>query len=157
MFRRVRVIKKSFRVFHANKLMPWATGTAVWGAGGFVFLSGAEGRDPDTDAVVEGIAAQAKLALKKIKERLEEFGTSLDNICHIWYYIKGPEFPNGISEDPKWVEARKAIDEFWVENGYPDLVREKNPPAATLLGISSLALKDMLIEITVVAALPPLT
>lgn len=136
--------------------MPWSTGMAVWGAGGFVFLSGAEGRNPDTDVVVEGMSAQTKLALKKIKERLEEFGTSLDNICHMWFYIKGPEFPNGVVEDPKCIEMKKAADEFWVENGYPDLVREQNPPAATLLGISSLALKDMLVEITVIAALPPL-
>ena len=137
--------------------MPWSKGMAVWGAGGFVFLSGAEGRDPDTDVVPEGIGAQTRITMQKIKERLEEFGTSLDNICHMWYYIKGPEFPYGVEKDPKWLEAIKARDEFWVENGYPDLVSTKNPPPGTLLGIPSLALKDMLIEITVIAALPPLT
>ena len=98
-----------------------------------------------------------RLSLIEIKERLEEFGTSLDNICHMWYYIKGPEFPNGVEKDPKWLEAIRARDEFWVENGCPDLVSTKNPPPGTLLGIPSLALKDMLIEITVIAALPPLT
>ena len=155
--RSVKMIKKRFRVFHGKKHMPWATGTAVWGAGGFVFLSGTEGRSPDTDIVLEGIAAQAKLCMTKIKERLEEFGTSIDNICHLWYYIKGPEFPKGVHDDSKWLEASKAIDEFWVENGYPDFVTDKNPLASTLLGISSLARKEMLIEITAIATLPPLT
>ncbi len=150
------MIKKRFNVFHGKRHMPWSAGTAVWGAGGFVFLSGTEGRDPETDEVVEGIGAQTKLALQKIKERLEDFGTSLDNICHLWYYIKGPDFPDGIENDPKWVEACKARREFWLENGCPDFVEEKTPPPGTLLGISSLGQKDMLIEITAIAALPPL-
>ena len=150
------MIKKSYRVYHGNQLMPWSTGMAVWQAGGFVFLAGAEGRDPDTDEVPEGIGAQARIAMQKIKERLEQFGTSLDNICHIWYYVKGPDFPNGVALDPKWVEAKKAIEQFLAESGYPEMCKDKKPPATTLLGISSLALKEMLIEITVIAALPPL-
>ena len=151
------MLKKRHRVFHGGQLMPWATGTAVWGAGGFVFLSGTEGRSPDTDEVVEGIGAQTKMCMTKIKERLEEFGTSLDNICLTWKYIRGPEFPEGVQNDPKWAEVSKAIDEFWVENGYPDFVSSKNPLPGTLIGVSSLALKEMLIEITCIAALPPLT
>ena len=151
------MIIKRLPVFHGGKQMPWSKGMAVQEAGGFVFLSGAEGRDPNTDAVPEGIGAQTRTTMEKIKARLKEFGTSPDNICHVWYYIKGPEFPNGVQEDPKWLEAVKARDEFWVENGYPDLVAMKNPLPGTLLGISSLAKKDMLIEITVIAALPPLT
>ena len=150
------MIKKRFPIFYGKKHMSWSTGTAVWGAGGFVFLSGTEGRSPDTDEVVEGMAAQTKMCLTKIKERLEEFGTSLDNICHLWYYIKGPDFPDGIQNDPKWIEASKARYEFWLENGYPDFVEDKNPPPGTLLGVSSLAKKEMLIEITAIAALPPL-
>lgn len=151
------MIRKRFPVFHGGKKMPWAAGTAVWGAGGFVFLAGTEGRSPDDDHVVEGIGAQAKMCMQKIKERLEEFGTNLDNICHLWYYIKGPDFPEGVEFGPKWKEAKKAIDEFFIENGYPHLVKARNPVPGTLLGISSLAHKDMLIEITCIAALPPLT
>jgi len=149
------MIKKRFPIYYGKKHMPWSTGTAVWGAGGFVFLSGTEGRSPDTDEVVEGMAAQTKMCLAKIKERLEEFGTSLDNICHPWYYIKGPDFPDGVHNDPKWIEASKARYEFWLEN-YPDFCGDKNPPSGTLLGVSSLAKKEMLIEITAIAALPPL-
>jgi len=48
------------------------------------------------------------------------------------------------------------LDEFWKENGVPQFSSENYPPASTLLGISSLAQKGMLIEILAVAALPPL-
>ena len=143
--------KKRFNVYHGGKLMPWATGTAVWDAKGFVFLSGAEGRDPDTDVVAEGAYAQTKMALAKIKQRLEEFGTSPDNICHIWYYTVGPDFPVGVQDDPKSQERIKALQEFWKEN-CPQFLT--NPPASTLLGIAGLARKEMLIEIMVIAAIP---
>jgi len=153
-----RMIKKipGFPVYHAGRKMEWTTGHAVWNMGGIVFLSGAEGRDPDTDIPRAGIKAQARLALERIKARLEEFGTSLDNILHLWYYIVGPNFPNGVQEDQKWKDVTEVLDEFWRENGVPQFCAENYPPASTLLGISSLAQKEMLIEILAVAALPPL-
>ena len=134
--------------------MAWVTGHAVWNMGGIVFLSGAEGRDPETDIPRTGIKAQARLALDRIKERLEEFGTSLDNILHLWYYIVGPDFPDGVQDDQKWQDVTEVLDEFWRENGVPEFCSENYPPASTLLGISSLAKRDMLIEILAVAALP---
>ena len=152
------MIKKipGFPVYHAGKKMAWTTGHAVWNMGGIVFLSGAEGRDPDTDIPRPTIKAQAKLALERIKARLEEFGTSLDNILHLWYYIVGPDFPNGVQEDQKWKDVTQALDEFWTESGVPQFCGANSPPAATLLGISSLAQKGMLIEILAVAVLPHL-
>ena len=150
------MIKKRFPVFHGSKHMPWSKGMAVWGAGGFVFLSGTEGIDPDTDVVLEGIGAQTRLALEKIKERLEEFGTSLDNICHMWIYIAGPEFPDGVVGDSRIHEFRKVRDEFW-EQYCPEFRSDRKPPATTLIGVSSLARKGMQIEIMVIAALHPLT
>ncbi len=131
--------------------MPWATGTAVWDAKGFVFISGAEGIDPDTDQVVEGAYAQTKMALGKIKQRLEEFGASLENICHIWTYIAGPDFPIGVQMDPKALERTKALREFWQEN-CPQFLT--SPPATTLLGVAGLARKEMVVEIMVIAAIP---
>jgi len=154
--RRVKMIKKRFPVFYEGKKMVWATGTAVWGAGGFVFLSGTEGQTKAVSLIEEGIAPQIRLAMEKIKERLEEFGTSLDNICHLWYYIVGSEFPNGVANDPKWQEAAKVIDEFFKEN-CPDFAFDRNPPASTLIGVSGLGAKGQLIEVMVIAALPPLT
>ena len=150
------MIKKSFPVYHAGKKMQWATGIAVWNMGGIVYLSGAEGRDPDTDIPRPTIKAQTRLALERIKARLEEFGTSLDKILHIEYYIVGPQFPNGVQEDQKWIDVVGVVNEFWKESGVPQFCWENSPPAGTLIGISSLAQKGMLIEIQVVAALPPL-
>jgi len=43
--------------------------------------------------VVEGAAAQTRLALEKMKERLEEMGSSLDNIVKLMMYVVGPDFP----------------------------------------------------------------
>ncbi len=146
--------KKSFRVFHGGKIMPWATGRAFWGAAGYVWLSGSEGRSPDDDRVLPGIYDQAKLALKKIKERLEDFGTSLENIANVNYYIVGPEFPNGVANDQKWTDAKRAINDFFEESGLPQHRLDNNPFASTLIGVAALALKEMLIEIQVVAAIP---
>jgi enamine deaminase RidA (YjgF/YER057c/UK114 family) len=153
-----RMMKKipGFPIYHAGNKMHWTTGHAVWNMGGIVFLSGAEGRDPDTDIPRPGIKAQAKLALERIKARLEEFGTSLDNILHLTYYVVGPEFPNGVQEDQKWKDVTEVLDVFWKENGVPQFSSENYAPASTLLGISSLAQKGMLIEIQAVAALPHL-
>jgi len=61
-----------------------------------------------------------------------------------------------VQEDQKWKDVIEVLDEFWRENGVPQFCSENYPPASTLLGISSLAQRDMLIEILAVAALPPL-
>lgn len=153
-----RMVKKipGFPVYHAGKKMEWTTGHAVWNMGGIVFLSGCEGRDPDTDIASPSIKVQASLALERIKVRLEEFGTSLDNILHLSYYIVGPTFPNGVQDDQKWKDVTEVLDKFWKENGVPQFCSQNYPPASTLLGISSLARKEMLIEIQVVAVLPHL-
>ncbi|MDP2728523.1 MAG: RidA family protein [Dehalococcoidia bacterium] len=146
------MLKKSFRVFHGGKLMPWATGTLVEGARGIVWLSGAEGRHPDTDEVVEGAYAQAIIALEKIKSRLEEFGTSLDNIVEMNYYIRG-DFPDGVRGTPLGEEVVRGVNDFFKEH-YPAFCWDKNPPTGTLLGVSGLAKKGMLVEIAVTAVVP---
>ncbi len=149
------MIKKRFNVYYEGKQMTWGSGTAVWGAGGFVFLAGTEGQTKAESIIEEGMAAQMKLSLEKIKERLDEFGTTLDNICHLWIYVVG-EFPEGVANSQLWHEARQARDEFWEEN-CPDLASFRNPTACTVIGVSGLGAKGQLIEITAIAALPPLT
>ena len=72
--------KKTYKLYHGENLMPWAKGTAVKGAKGFIFLSGTEGHDPNQHfqkggGIAEGAEAQWKLALQKIKDRLEEMGS----------------------------------------------------------------------------------
>ena len=129
----------------------YAKGSAVTGAKGFVLLSGSVGIDVNTGRVPEGAGEQAKLAMENIKARLEEYGSSLENILLVRKYIKG-EFPNGIVNDPLYQEMDGAIENFWTEH-CPEFLKENNPAASTLLGISALARPEFLIEIEVVAAI----
>jgi enamine deaminase RidA (YjgF/YER057c/UK114 family) len=129
----------------------YAKGSAVTGAKGHVFLSGSVGVDVNTGNVPEGAGEQARLALENIKVRLEEYGSSLSNILLVRKYIKG-EFPNGIVADPLYQEISEAIENFWAEY-CPEFLKDNNPPASTLLGISALAHPDYLLEIEVVAAI----
>ena len=128
-----------------GKRAEWAKGTAVTGAKGFVFLSGTTGRDPRTGEVVKGgIDAQVKVIFEEIKSRLEELGTSLENICHIrmdW-------------TDPTGVMA--ALEKVWKEycpcfsQDNPD----RDPPAMTGVPVKELHAPGMLIEVTVIAVIP---
>ena len=132
--------------------MVWAKGTSAVGAKGSVFLSGCTGRNVETGEIAESPAEQAKLALTNIKSALAQYGSSLENILHIWEYVVG-DFPDGIINDPKWAEINGAMQDFWREN-CPEFLAEDNPPASTLLGITRLALPQFHIEIMVVAAIP---
>ncbi|MFC2018460.1 RidA family protein [Chloroflexota bacterium] len=149
------MLKKRFPVYYEGTKMRWATGTAVWGAPGYCFLSGTEGQKGPESIIEEGMKEQTRLSLEKMKERLEDFGTTLDNICHLWYYIVGSDFPNGVAPDPKFVEAAGAIDEFWAKY-CPDFCWKENPPPSTLVGVSGLGARGQLIEIMCIAAVPPL-
>ena len=129
----------------AGKRLEWAMGTAVTGAKGLVFLSGVTGRDPQTGQVVEGgIDAQMMAIFVEVKNRLEELGTSMENICHVrmdW------TDPSGVLDalQKVWKELcpRCALDN-------PD----RDPPPSTGLGVAQLHAPGMLIEITVTAAIP---
>jgi enamine deaminase RidA (YjgF/YER057c/UK114 family) len=129
----------------------YAKGSAVTDAKGHVFLSGSVGVDVNTGKVPEGAGEQARLALENIKARLEEYGSSLSNILLVRKYIKG-EFPNGIVADPLNREIGEAIENFWADH-CPEFLKENNPPASTLLGVSALAQSEYLLEIEVVAAI----
>ncbi len=158
--------KKTYPLYYGGKLMPWAKGTVVKEAKGFVFLSGAEGTDPGARDVnvaeevdkryfpcVKGAEAQTRLTLDKIKSRLEEMGSSLDNIVRMTCYVVGPDFPDGVGRHPTWVTAHKVMNDFFKEH-CPDLSWDKVPPTMDLIGVSGLGPKDLLIEIAVTAALP---
>ncbi len=145
---------KRYNLYYGGKLQAFSKGTVVKGAKGFVFLSGTEGiKDVAGAEVVEGIEAQTRMCLEKIKSRLEEMGAFLDNIVKIQWFLKGPQFPDGVRNSPSWPKAAKVIQGFWREH-CPDFCSDKNPPATDLIGVSGLALKDMLIEIVATAAIP---
>jgi len=134
----------------AGKPRGYAKGTRVIGAKGFVWLSGVVGFDPDTGEIPEGMREQTKLTMANIKSRLEEYGISLKNIVLLRQYFKG-EFPNGMFNDPKYPECAAVIEEFWKEN-CPEFLKENNPPALTIVGVTALARPQLLLEIDVVAA-----
>ena len=144
-------IKRS-PVIVAGQQQAYAKGAAVIGSRGFVFLSGSIGIDIRNGKIPEEIAIQTKLALENIKIRLEEYGSSLENILHIWWYMKG-QFPDGIRNSPEWEMCSQERERFWKEN-CPEFTSQNNPPAYTLLGVTALGLPDFKVEIMVVAAIP---
>jgi enamine deaminase RidA (YjgF/YER057c/UK114 family) len=122
---------------HGGREMPFGKGAV---AGGFVFLSGAEGRHPDTGVPVEGIRAQTEVVFEKIKSRLEEAGGSLDDVVKFVWYVK-----DGAPKD-EFMAARDA----WLERNCPDLLRERSY-ASTLISVAGMSHEDMLLEIDCIA------
>ncbi len=137
--------------FLAGKQAEFGKGTKVIGAKGFVWLSGSAGHDPNTGKIPEGGGEQARIVMENIKVALADFGASLKNIVFWRRYIKG-EFPNGIINDPGYREIDRALQEFWREN-CPEFLKTNMPPGQTLLGVTSLALPELLVEIEVIAAI----
>jgi len=135
---------KRYPLYYAGRRMHWAKGAV---AGGFIFLAGTEGLDPETLKPVEGIKAQTRLALEKIKQRLEEMGSSLSHIVKLTYYIVG-DFPEGIVASKKYQEMAEARDEFFRENGI-----EPGDIPSDLIGVTALGRKGMEIEIAAIAVL----
>lgn len=136
----------------AGQNREWAKGTVVFGARGTIYLSGSAGTDPGTGKTPEAIGEQTKNALESIKTILEEYGSSLKYILHMWYCVKG-SFPDGMLGDPVWEEADKAMQDFWEEN-CPEFAVSNSPPASTLVGVAALAVPELKIEIQAVAAIP---
>lgn len=126
-------------VHHAGKKMVWGKGAV---AGGFVFLSGSEARTSEDDIPPRGIKEQTELALERIKVRLEEAGTTLENAVKFVWYITDR------SQELPFYEARDA----WLAKHAPKLLEERSY-ASTLL-IVGLARYDMLVEIDCIAYMP---
>ena len=141
--------------------MPWGAGCVVKNAGGLVFVAGCEGIDPTVPPppgdrfdprVVKGAAAQTKMALEKMKARLEEMGTSVANIIHLVTYVRGP-FPEGtgVVDSPNF--CWDVLDGFFKEHA-PEMASDKNPPSWDLVGVAALGLRDMVFEAGCIAVLP---
>jgi enamine deaminase RidA (YjgF/YER057c/UK114 family) len=69
----------------------------------------------------------------------------------MWYYVVG-DFPEGLAYSDQWETICRVREEFFQEHA-PNLCVDKNPPTCDLLGVKSLALPDMLIEIAAEAAI----
>ena len=141
--------------YHKLERMPWAAASVIEmdKVDKFIWLSGATGRNPDTDReprtwdeerqgvgkVVGGVKEQTIAVWTRIKEILDEVGAGLDDITFIYYYL--------VNRDDWW-DMWHAQAEFFEQN-CPGLL--ENPRAATLLKDVQLDLPNMLIEIEAVA------
>jgi len=134
-----RVKKGLGLIRHGGKLMPWGKGAV---AGNFIFLSGAEARSEDTDVPPKGVRAQTELALNRVEKRLEEAGSSMENVVKlVWYLTKR-------ADEEAFYQARDG----WLEKHAPTLLQERSY-ASTLL-IVGLARRDMLVEVDCTAYIP---
>lgn len=133
-------VVKRYPMVYAGRKMSWAKAAVV---NGLVFLSGVEGRDPETDEAPPSMRAQATACMRKIKERLEEVGSSLDNIVIMTIYV------TDLDEYFRERVDRHCIFGFLEEHcpSFADV-----PPAETLLEVAGLARRGMKIEIDVIAA-----
>lgn len=134
-------MRKTLPLFAGGARINWGKGCAARGT--FVFLSGSEARDPETDICTGTMGEQIEMTWDKIKQRLEEFGTSCENIVQKMTFVTDMDefFRHG-----RWYQQR------WLAKNAPKLLEEE--PAATLLGVPRLALPEMKVEIQVIAVIP---
>jgi enamine deaminase RidA (YjgF/YER057c/UK114 family) len=134
-------VRQSFPLRHADERAIWGKGCVARGT--FAFLSGTEGIDPETLLVRRTMGEQVDLAWDKLKERLEEMGTSVENIVQKMTFVTDMDewFRHGV-----WYQTR------WLHRNCPQLLEHE--PAGTLLGVPRLALPEMMVEIQVIAVVP---
>lgn len=142
--------------------MPWSRGVVIEGTK-WAMCSGATGRYPDrkqeypeltektnwtTEDQVKiqvcphSIEEQTKLVWQELKKNLEDLGTNIDNIFHIYWFLQ---------HRYDWPIAWRTSREFWKQYA-PELY--KRPVNGTLIVEIGLDHPDMLIEIQVMAAVP---
>lgn len=133
-------VVKRYPMEYGGRKMSWAKAAV---ARGLVFLSGVEGRDMQTDEAPPSMRAQAENCMRKIKERLEELDSSLENIVMLTIYV------TDLDEYFRERVDRHCIFGFLEEHcpSFRDV-----PPAETLLQVAGLARRSMKIEIDVIAA-----
>ncbi len=101
-------------------------------AGGFVFVAGEKGIDPQTGKIVAGgTAAETRQTLENIKGILEAAGTSFDRAVQTFVYMV---------DIGEFAEMNKVYGEYFVNN----------PPGRTTVGVTALP-AGARVEITVTA------
>jgi len=104
-------------------------------AGGFLFISGQLGIDPERGRLVEGgIEEQTKMALKNIEAILSEVGSNMDALVKTTVYLK-------------------SIEDFAKMNGVYEGFFSSDFPARAAFEVANLPL-GALVEIEAVAYLP---
>ena len=138
-------------VIRAGKPAGFAEGVAVLDAKGFVFLSGCTGIDEKTGKTPPDLAVQVRTTWEKIIERLERVGSSAENMCHVWTCVVG-SFPDGVSADPKRKIIADIRRQVMVEH-YGEERAANIKVGETLIGVTALAQKEMLVEAQIIAAI----
>ena len=133
--------KKTYPLEYAGVRQRYATCVVV---GDLIFCSGMTGRTPETgDVSSDNTAEQMVVALDRIRKALEQTGSSMENIVKTVIYLK---------EMKDYQSVRDAEFEYYREH-CPLLVEE--PPASTVVQVVSLARPRVLVEVDVVAFVPP--
>lgn len=119
---------------HVPKEHPKFARTEV--VGDLVIASGCEALDNDTVKVeTNDFKEQSRICLEKIKASMEETGGSMNNLVKTYVLL------TDIKDCPQYREVEQA---FFKEHA-PDLA--KNPPASTVINVSSLALPEFQVEV----------
>lgn len=134
-------MRKSLPLTHGGERVGWGKGCIARGT--FVFLSGSEGRDLETDLCNGTMGEQIEVIWDKIKSRLEEFGTSCENIVQRMTFVTDMD---EFFRHARWYQQR------WLRKNAPKLLDEE--PASTLIGVPRLHLPEMTVEIQVIAVIP---
>jgi 2-iminobutanoate/2-iminopropanoate deaminase len=119
---------------HVPKEHPKFARTQV--VGDLVIVSGCEALDHDTLKVeTADFKEQTRICLEKMKVGMEETGSSMNNLVKTYVLLKD------IKDYPLYREVEQA---FFKEHA-PDLAN--NPPASTVINVTSLALPEFLVEV----------
>jgi enamine deaminase RidA (YjgF/YER057c/UK114 family) len=119
---------------HVPKEHPKFARTQV--VGDLVIVSGCEALDHDTLKVETGdFKEQTRICLEKMKVGMEQTGGSMNNLVKTYVLLKD------IKDYPLYREVELA---FFKEHA-PDLA--DNPPASTVINVTSLALPEFLVEV----------
>jgi 2-iminobutanoate/2-iminopropanoate deaminase len=107
--------------------------------GKMVFVSGQVAMDAQGHLVGKGdLRAQTKQVFENLKTALTAAGATFDDVVKITWYVKG--------YNPQLLPILRDVrDEY---------VKKEAPPASTLVGVTSLALDDYLLEVDAVAVIP---
>jgi enamine deaminase RidA (YjgF/YER057c/UK114 family) len=103
--------------------------------GKIIFVAGQVGVDKDGKIVSSDLQAQAKQAFENIKTALAAAGATFDDVVKINWYVKKYK-----------PEMRTMLRE--VRTGYTS---KEHPPASTLIGVTSLATDEYLVEVEAIA------
>ncbi len=111
---------------------------AVKAQGTLVFLRGQVGQDLSSSASVAigDAAGQAERAMANVEQLLTEAGARLEDICKITIYLTDPRY-----REPVYRTVGK-----WLKGVFP---------VSTGLVVSALARPEWLVEIDVIAVIPP--